>query len=527
MLRVCANIYSLIASCRVSKKLVCFLLLSLPHTLGAPIGSSDVTIQSPVAYIYQAAALGGFGIIIAGHRTLLADGFTNSFEPRTDLFTVVVLSLTSGVWSALVVISGLFELGRPCSTDILLCAGRMVYLPHMINATILLWMIYYVSVKFKLSLWTPPPEYSREAWSSAFRWHVVTSVNALLACVILCVSAGAAKAGDYTGASLSIVGLVVYISRAGGTASYDEVNVPFKNHNFLRVLLPTSHKAGTLYMSPPNGVGIHPTWSYVWPNQIEPANTILVPALIQFRSQAFNCGPLLQALRDTATALVRCTQMDDRHFENFINWLLPSNYEPHPEQKLVDRPSMKVARETFYYLFHLEYYLFVNRRRISLDRRRLMCRWRDKTRSGANDIGDQPCYGKQGGTEGLTEALTQVALLFGKTPTLDLLRSKLRKSSLPGYDPAGSENYAGRLWTHCINASETTFGALYIFCDAWVADNGVDKAVVLFDFRAKDEEGDKIMYNIMWRQAWYTAVVAQLIASSAAIAGAVVGGILL
>jgi hypothetical protein len=398
----------------------------------------------------------------------------------------------------------------------------MIYIPHILNATVLLWVIYYASVKFKLALWIPRPQYSREAWSSAFRYHIPLIVNSILACLVLFVSTGAFAARDYTTASLTIAGFAMYVARAGGRAPYNDVAVPYRNHNFIRVLLPTSHEAGTLYMSPPDGVGIQAVWSYVWPNQIHTSNTLFLSAFAKFRAGLSDRSQLLLALRETATAFVRSTDLDDEHTTNLARWLLLV-----PFRDEADKAPMEIARETFFYLFHAEFYLFVNRDRIPAELRKLMCKWRNIGTSGANDIGDGPCHGSTGGAEGLREVLTQVALLFGRTPQLGLLdKSPTKKSSLPNYDPSSPEGYAGQLWTYCAQGSESVFAALYVFCEVWVAEMGISKDVCLFGIRAQSKEGDEIMHKIMWRQAWYSAVVAQLIASAPATAGALVRGVL-
>jgi hypothetical protein len=43
----------------------------------------------------------------------------------------------------------------------------------MLNATIFLWFMYSLSTKFKMSLWTPPAIYTRDAWSAAFKFQAV------------------------------------------------------------------------------------------------------------------------------------------------------------------------------------------------------------------------------------------------------------------------------------------------------------------------------------------------------------------
>jgi hypothetical protein len=334
---------------------------------------------------------------------------------------------------------------------VLRCAGRLIYAPHMLNATALLWFIYFISTKLNLSLWKPPLLYTRDAWSAAFRFHIVIIVNVLLTCLIFFLAAGAIKAGDYTAAVMNIVGCAVYVVRAGGSTTYNDPEVPYRNHNIIRAVLNTSHATGTVYTTDNDGPGMHAVWSYVWRNQIAVVNANLLPALRRLEAGKLDLHELRSTLRESAHSVVLSTTMDDEHLISLAKWLLL----PSTPFDAAEKPQ-PFGRELFYYLHIVELFLFVHRDRLDLDLRRQLCKWRASNRSGANDIGEVDVFGAVGGKDGLVEALRHVGAIFVKLPQLDLMVAKPDKSLLPSYDPSRREGYVGQLWTYCTVSTTTS-----------------------------------------------------------------------
>jgi hypothetical protein len=504
---------------------VCVLLLVLefiPVAYGLPIEPSENVsgIVKPT-HAYQAVALGAFGIITACHRSLMAEGFVNARRWGTDTYIGFGLCFVALVWTGVVVVSGFLEDTKPCQVNVMSCAGRLIYAPHMLNATAGLWVLYLVSVKFNLSLWIPQPQSSRDSWSHAFRYHIVPCVNIALGCAVAFVAAGATKSNDYTAAVMCMVGYVVYVTRAGGATLYNDVSVPFKNYNCVRVVLNTSHKAGTLYMSGNPGMDMQAVWSYVWPNQINTVNTTLLPLLRKLEAGQFDLSELRKVLRNAAFEVVLNTKMDEQHLEALAHWLL------HCETPCdLDGPVQEIGRELFYYLYVAEQLLFEQRERLPPILREKLCKWRLSSRSGANDIGNAPAYGQGGGLDGLQEVLINVAMIFGKKANLGILKSKAATSILPGYDALSQESYAAKLWSYCLHGTESIFAAMYIFCAVWFADLGAGAGLEPFPIKASDQLGDVIMHQIMWRQAWHSAVISQFTASAVAVIGAIIGGLL-
>jgi hypothetical protein len=511
---------------QISKSAQCFLAflvlsLLLPSTYALPLeqtGSVSGIVQPTRAY--QAVALGGFGVIMACHRTLITEGFINSRGWGTDAFVAIGMVTIAIVWTGGIIASGFLESGKPCRHDMSLCAGRLIYAPHILNATILLWFVYSLSTKFKLRLWKPPVLYTRDAWSAAFEFHIPLLINSLLTCVIMFLAAGAIRGGDYTAAVMSIVGCAVYVVRAGGSTSYNNLEVPYRNHNFIRAVLNTSHDTGTVYMTSCGSAYMHPVWSYVWPNQIQEVNATLLPALRKLEANEFNLHELRSALRESAHAVVLCTTMDNDHLHMLASWLLT----PSPFEK--DIKPQGLGRELFYYLYIAELFVFVQRQRLEPELRHKLCKWRVSSRSGAHDIGNEDPYGAKGGKEGLTDALMNVGAILGFIPQMDFMSVQPEKSLLLEYDPSHAEGYIGQLWTHCLQASESIFSALYIFCAIYFVDNGSAYGLHPFEIQADNKDGDVIMHQVMWRQAWHGTMVAQFTASAVAVAGAVIGGLL-
>ena len=509
---------------QISKSVHHFLVLSLLSltTYALPLGQTgNVSGIVQPTRAYQAVALGAFGVIMACHRTLITEGFVNSRGWGTDAFVALGMVIIAIVWTGGIIASGFLESGKPCGHDILLCAGRLIYAPHILNATISLWFVYSLSAKFDLRLWKPPVLYTRDAWSAAFRFHIPLLINSLLTCIILLLAAGAIRGGDYTAAVMSFVGCAVYVVRAGGSTSYNNVEVPYRNHNFIRAVLNTSHDTGTVYMTSCRSANMQPVWSYVWLNQIQVVNATLLPPLRKLEANEFNLHDLRSALRESAHAVVLCTTMDDDHLHMLASWLLT----PSPFEKDINKPQ-GFGRELFYYLYIAELFVFVQRQRLETGLRHKLCKWRVSSRSGADDIGNEDPYGAKGGKEGLTDALVNVGAILGFPMQMEFMSVQPEKSLLPEYDPSHAERYVGQLWTYCLQASESIFSTLYIFCAIYFADNGKVPGLHPFEIRADNKDGDVIMHQAMWRQAWHSTMVAQFTASSVAVAGAVIGGLL-
>lgn len=504
------------------------ILLLLPTTCARPLEAATEQ-TGPVGGIvpptraYQAVALGAFGIIMACHRSLMSEGFTNSRSWGTDTFVAMGVIAVAVVWTGGIIASGFLEGGEPCRNDLLLCAGRLIYAPHMLNATIFLWFTYSLSTKFKMSLWTPPAQYTRDAWSTGFKFHVPLVVNCLLTSVILFLAAGAIKARDYTAAVMGIVGCAVYVVRAGGSTCYNNTEVPYRNHNLIRAVLLTSHDAGTVYTTACDGATMQPVWSYVWPNQIEVVNTKLAPALRKLETNQINLRDFHPVLRECGLHVISCTTMDDIHLHMLANWLLI----PSPVEDQTKAPGQPFGRELFYYLYIVELFLFVQRSRLRTDVKEKLCKWRVIGRSGAYDIGKEDPYGMRGGRAGLTEALLNVAAIFGKMPQLDFMDVTPENSILPGYNLSHAEGYVGQLWTYCMQGSESIFMALYIFCAIYFMDNGNVHGLRPLAILPDKKDGDVIMHQTMWRQGWHAAIVAQFTSSAVAVIGAVIGGLLI
>ena len=157
-------------------------LLLLPTTYALPLGgpaehTGSISGIVPPTCAYQAVALGAFGIIMTCHQSLMPQGFTNSKGWGTDTFVAMGVIAVAVVWTGGIIASGFYEDGQPCHHDLFLCAGCLIYAPHMHNATIFLWFIYSLSTKFKMSLWTPPALHTRDAWfsSTMFPWLSIAS----------------------------------------------------------------------------------------------------------------------------------------------------------------------------------------------------------------------------------------------------------------------------------------------------------------------------------------------------------------
>lgn len=135
-------------------------------------------------------------------------------------------------------------------------------------------------------------------------------------------AAGAIKAYNYTPAIMYAVRCVMYLTRAGGETSYNDITVPYRNHDHIRAGLNTAQMARTAYTSGPAGAGMIPVWGYAWPNQIEMVNTSVLPALRRLVADSYNHASMRDSLWECTSSVVLCTTMDDQHLSSLADWFL-------------------------------------------------------------------------------------------------------------------------------------------------------------------------------------------------------------
>ena len=150
--------------------------------------------------------------------------------------------------------------------------------------------------------------------------------------------------------------------------------------------------------------------------------------------------------------------------------------------------------------------------------RRKLSALRQKSRSGSLDDSDSmPTIGYHDGMKGYQEAVRYVYDLFNQPMDISALEPPPMPphiSSALGRRVMSTEDYVSSLWTLCLEYSESTFSALYMFSCIWFIEVGNVGGFHIFPFQCHSHRGDATAWQILWRQGWYECLTAQMIASS-------------
>lgn len=179
-----------------------------------------------------------------------------------------------------------------------------------------------------------------------------------------------------------------------------------------------------------------------------------------------------------------------------------------------------IGRDLMYALCHAEYLVFMGQGRLPQELQRKMGMLRVMTRSGAPNSGspDVHTVGFTAGREGYREAVEHIYKLFDLP--LDGKALDFSSTTPPAHSPALGkrpetiDGYVDELWTTCIDNSESTFTAMYMFTTVWFVEVGNTNGFHIFPLRCRNRYGDWISEQIVWRQAWYMGIIAQLVSVS-------------
>ncbi|PVF96235.1 hypothetical protein CPB86DRAFT_787122 [Serendipita vermifera] len=304
----------------------------------------------------------------------------------------------------------------------------------------------------------------------------------------------------------------------------------------VRVILATSHSAGTVYILPSRGCPFDAVWSPKIEYEHVEADTYLLPLFQQLRSGAANVQTIETTLRLVLAPFARRTKLTGEQLDDLADWLYI-----HKDQYGMQGIRCKrqpgthlIGRDVVYALCHVEYLLFVNRDSLSPDRRDWFVRFRNNARSGgAYGLKKSDTVGFQQGLEGYREAVREVYAIFGQETVEDSalnpfkgdLQPPEESKALGGIKCANMEDYVTQLWNLCVQHGETTFTALYSFSCIWFTEMGNVGGFHIFPLQAWTRQGDLVSWYIVWRQAWFCCIIAQLVTMSPIILSAFLAGI--
>ncbi|KAF2232367.1 hypothetical protein EV356DRAFT_534662 [Viridothelium virens] len=348
--------------------------------------------------------------------------------------------------------------------------------------------------------------------------------------------------GNYTSAVLNIIGLGVFLTSGAGNNPY--VGAPhWYTGDMVRVILPTSHHQGTVYVLPSQGHGFDAVWSPKVAAEHREADSQAMELFHTMRTGTWGHHLPLASLRKTLANFYGRLRMTPQQCWSLAAWL----YEDTPGAfdtasaagvkrtiECIRAPGTHlIGRDLMYALCHAEYIVFMSQGSLPARLRARIGRIRLMKRSGMmpTEISDGHTIGYLPGLEGYRDAVRYIYRLFAlpvDASALDFAQiSPPRQSiALGGRSCTSAEQYAADLWDLSCEHSESTFSALYFFTAVWFMEIGNIGGFNILPFRARSFDGDLTSQQIVWRQVWYTAVIAQLIAASPILYAAFVTGLL-
>ena len=303
--------------------------------------------------------------------------------------------------------------------------------------------------------------------------------------------------------------------------------------DMLRIALPTSHIEGTVYVLPSRKRGFEAVWSPKVRSEHRLADSEIMALFASMRTGSYSLAEPLRRLRSTMSQFNERAILDTREVNDLAEWLLmePGSILARQSNRTRRPPKTHlIGRDLMYALAHAEYLIFMRKEVLKPNLRGRLGSLRDMRRSGGLvDQDPAPMVGHREGIAGYQEAVRYVYRLFNENADAAALEPPPMQSHVSialGRRTASTEDYVGSLWTLCLQHSESTFSALYMFCTIWFIEVGNVGGFHIFPFQCQQNQGDLTAWHIIWRQGWYECLMAQLIASSPLVALAFAAGIL-
>ena len=477
------------------------------------------------------------------HRSLRTRGFTfRNQRTSTDLLVLAFVFFAIKLWTLLLLLPILTTVHqtRLLSTDILDAITKAAAVPWIAELFSWYWLIdYLISAWYEfdrndsdkmVGLWKMDCSNGPFGWRESMRPWALNFLFALMAAIIIPSNLIAVYQGLILHGVLNIVAFVLFFKSAFPHNKYNDSPHRY-NGDMLRIVLPTSHLEGTVYILPSRKSEFRVVWSPKITAEHQQTDSEIMMLFGLMMTRSFSFSEPLRRLRITLSAYNERINLTNQQLIDLAEWLL---LEPNSAIKdpayLIKRQQKAhlVGRDLMYALAHAEYLVFVRRDSLPETLRDKLGMLREPKRSGGLHVMDSVrTIGYKEGFEGYQEAVKYIYDLFNIEIDYIALHPPeiaLPLSSVLGRRPASVEDYVGSLWTLCLEFSESTFSALYMFCCIWFVENGNIGGFHIFPFVCHSHQGDSLAWQMIWRQGWYECVLAQLIASSPLIAfGFVVG----
>jgi hypothetical protein len=387
------------------------------------------------------------------------------------------------------------------------------------------------SLLWKLSVTSGPFEWMDNV-KPLPRWVLV----GLLVVTVSTTAALAVAHGLVVQGILSITGLAIFLLSGTRANPYTRANHRY-SADMLRIILPTSHHEGTVYILPAKGYGFDAVWSPKIHGEHLEADQQTMALFGRMRSGKWSLKEPLECVRCVVASYQERVVISDTQLELLARWLYLD-----PVSSSIDMMAIRclraphthlIGRDLMYALCHAEYLVFMGQDRLPSNLQQKIGTLRFMKRSGISIssplLTGSGCVGFKAGVAGYREAVEYVYKLFDQRVDQAAIQFQCappKYSSALSKSPKSIEEYVAELWDVSCGHSESTFTALYMFTLVWFMEVGACNGFHIFPLRCKSRQGDLVSQQIVWRQAWHCGIVCQLLSSSPFLFPAFVAGYL-
>ena len=478
------------------------------------------------------------------HRSLRTRGFTlRRSALATDTVVFLLIVLTVNIWTLLVLTSPVRLMHQTGYSLASIRAALVTVSPTPWIAELFSWFwlgefvssYWYVrdrrSSDQLAGLWKMDCANGPFGWRESSKPWARKIMFLAIAVVLIPLSVVAIYQGDILHGVLSIAAYALFVVPAFPHNKYTES--PHRHDgNMLRIALPTSHLEGTVYILPSRDCGFEAVWSPKVKAEHVQTDLEIMSLFSLMRAGSYSLSEPLRRLRITLSAYNECAILSDQQVTDLAEWLLldpSSTIARKPWKAKRPRGVHLIGRDLIYAIVHAEYLVFMRKKALPVHLYKKLGLLRKAERSGGLEAdGSTPTIGYREGLSGYQEAVRHIYALFDEIvdpAALSPPQISLPNSSALGRRPHSTEDYVGSLWTLCLEHSESTFSALYLFCSIWFIEVGNTGGFHIFPFQCLSHQGDRVAWQIIWRQGWYECILAHLIASSPLIAFAFAAGL--
>lgn len=478
------------------------------------------------------------------HRSLRTRGFTlRRSALSTDTIVSLLVMLLVNLWT-LVVLTPFVRLMRQSDSSFSsICAALATVSPTPWIAAPFSWFwlgefvssYWYVrdrgSSDQLAGLWKMDCSNGPFGWRESSRPWARNTMFLAIATIMIPLGLAEIYQGDVLHGVLSIAAFTLFVVPAFPHNKYNES--PHRHDgNMLRISLPTSHLEGTVYVLPSRECGFEAVWSPKVKAEHLQTDAEIMSLFSSMRTGSYSLSEPLRRLRATLSAYNEGAILSNQQVTDLAEWLLlepGSTIAGKPWKAKRPQGVHLIGRDLVYAIAHAEYLVFMRKKALPVHLYKKLGLLRKAERSGGLEADESTrTIGYKEGLLGYQEAVRHIYALFDESmdpAALSPPQISLPHSSALGRRPHSTEDYVGSLWTLCLEHSESTFSALYLFCSIWFIEVGNTGGFHIFPFQCLSHQGDRVAWQIIWRQGWYECILAHLIASSPPIAFAFAAGL--